>query len=48
MLPVVMLTALVEPDNVRRDLAVGADGYITKPYSRKILTNTIRTVLKHA
>ena len=48
LLPVVMLTALVEPDNVRRGLALGADGYITKPYSKKILTDTIRAVLKHA
>lgn len=48
LLPVVMLTVLAEPDNVRRGLALGADGYITKPYSKKILTDTIRSVLKHA
>ncbi len=48
LLPVVMLTALTNPDEVRRGLALGADGYITKPYSKKILTDTIRTVLKHA
>jgi two-component system, OmpR family, phosphate regulon response regulator PhoB len=48
LLPVVMLTALVEPENVRRGLALGADGYITRPYSKKILTDTIRKVLKHA
>lgn len=48
LLPVVMLTALVEPDNVRRGLALGADGYITKPDSKRILTDTIRAVLKHA
>ncbi len=48
LLPVVMLTALAEPEDVRRGLALGADGYITKPYSKKILTDTIRSVLKHA
>lgn len=48
LLPVVMLTTLAKPDDVRRGLTMGADGYITKPYSKKILTNTIRAVLKHA
>lgn len=48
LLPVVMLTALGKPEEVRRGMALGADGYITKPYSKKILVDTIRTVLKHA
>lgn len=48
LLPVVMLTARTDPVDVRRGLDVGADGYITKPYSRKILTEIIRGVLKHA
>ncbi len=48
LLPVVMLTVLASPEDVRRGLALGADGYITKPYSKKILSDTIRTVLKHA
>lgn len=48
LLPVVMLTALASPDEVLRGLAFGADGYITKPYSKKILTDTIRAVLKHS
>jgi len=47
LLPVVMLTALAKPDDVGRGLALGADGYITKPYSKKILTDTMRAVLKH-
>lgn len=47
LLPVIMLTVLAAPEDVRRGLALGADGYITKPYSRKILTGTLRTVLKH-
>lgn len=48
LLPVVMLTARTDPQDVRRGLEVGADGYVTKPYSKNILTRTIRGVLKHA
>jgi len=48
LLPVIMLTALAKPEEVRRGLNLGADGYITKPYSKKILTDTIRSVLKHS
>lgn len=47
-LPVILLTVLVERDKIRRGLALGADGYITKPYGKKILTDAIRAVLKHA
>ncbi len=47
-LPVILLTSLVEPENVRRGLALGADGYMTKPYSKKFLADAIRQVLKHA
>ena len=43
-----MLTVRVAPDGVRGGLAVGADGYLTKPYSNKILADTFRIVLKHA
>jgi CheY-like chemotaxis protein len=48
LLPVVMLTARTDPEDVRRGLESGADGYITKPYSKNILTQTVRRVLKHA
>lgn len=48
LLPVIMLTALAKPDEVRLGLDLGADGYITKPYSKKIVTQTIRSVLKHS
>jgi CheY-like chemotaxis protein len=47
LLPVVMLTAVTGKDNVRRGLELGADGYVTKPYSKKIVVETIRDVLKH-
>ena len=46
-LPVVMLSALSEQNEVRWGLALGADGYITKPYSKKVLTDTIGAVLQH-
>jgi len=48
LLPVVMLTAVTGKENVCRGLELGADGYITKPYSKKIVVETIRGVLRHA
>ncbi len=47
LLPVVMLTVLGSPSEVFRGLGLGADGYVTKPYSRRGLTEVIRSVLKH-
>ncbi len=47
LLPVVMLSALNEQNEISWGLALGADGYVTKPYSKKILTDTIGAVLKH-
>lgn len=46
--PVIMLTAKTEPDDIQRGLALGADAYITKPYSKEILADTLRQVLRHA
>ena len=46
LLPIVMLTAKDEPAEIGKGLALGADGYITKPYSKNILVETIRSVLK--
>jgi len=46
-LPVVMLTAKAELSDIRRGLALGADGYITKPYSKEQLVEVIGRVLKH-
>jgi CheY-like chemotaxis protein len=48
MLPVVMLTAKSESEDILSGLVLGADGYVTKPYSRNILADTIRKVLKQA
>jgi CheY-like chemotaxis protein len=48
LLPIVMLTAKDSVEDVRKGLALGADGYITKPYSKNILAETIGKVLNHA
>lgn len=48
LLPVIMLTAKGEPEDIRKGLALGADGYIPKPYSKSLLTDALRQVLKHA
>ena len=45
-LPVIMLTALTGAEDIRRGLDLGADGYITKPYSKDLLVDTIRQVLR--
>ncbi|MSQ62690.1 MAG: response regulator [Betaproteobacteria bacterium] len=34
--------------DIRRGLDLGADGYITKPYSKDVLVDTIRQVLRLA
>ena len=46
-LPVVMLTARNDPADIGKGLVLGADAYITKPYTRNILADVIRRVLKH-
>src|SRR5918994_5256972 len=45
-LPIVMLTARNDPGDIGRGLLLGADGYITKPYTKNILADVIRRVLK--
>ena len=47
-LPIVMLTARSDPADIGRGLVLGADGYITKPYTKNLLADVIRKVLKHA
>ena len=46
LLPVALLTAKDDPQEVARGLALGADAYITKPYSKTILADTIARILK--
>ena len=45
-LPIVMLTVKAELVHIRNGLALGADGYITKPYSKNQLAEVIGRVLK--
>lgn len=43
-LPIVMLTAKTDPEDIVKGLRLGADGYITKPYSKNILADAIRRI----
>lgn len=45
LLPIVMLTVKADPHDIQHGLALGADGYVTKPYSKEVLADTIRRVL---
>lgn len=47
LLPVIMLTAKNEPEDIRKGLLLGADGYIPKPYSKSLLSDAVRQVLMH-
>jgi len=48
LIPVIMLTAKTEADDIQRGLRLGADAYITKPYSREVVADTLLQVLRHA
>lgn len=43
--PVVMLTSLAEPSDVAKGLALGANGYLSKPARPTVLVTAIRHVL---
>jgi DNA-binding response OmpR family regulator len=45
-LPVIILSALANPDIISRGLALGADGYLTKPYLPNTLTSRVETLLQ--
>ena len=47
MLPIVLLTVQAELAHIRKGLALGADGYITKPYTMNQLAEVIGRVLRH-
>ena len=47
-LPIVLLTAKAELTDIRNGLALGADGYVTKPYSKNQLAEVIHHILKQA
>jgi CheY-like chemotaxis protein len=44
-LPIIMLTVVSDPAHIGQGLALGADGYVTKPYSKNILIGVIKGVL---
>ena len=41
-----MLTAKSDPGDIGRGLVLGADGYVTKPYTKNILAEVIENVLR--
>lgn len=45
-LPIVMLTVNADAEDIGKGLRLGADGYVTKPYSRNLLAGVIEKVLK--
>jgi DNA-binding response OmpR family regulator len=45
-IPILMLTARGEEDDIVRALALGADDYLTKPFSPKILIARIKALLR--
>jgi two-component system phosphate regulon response regulator PhoB len=47
-IPVIMLTAKGEEQDIVRGLEMGADDYITKPFSPRVLMARIRAVLRRA
>ncbi len=47
-IPVIMLTAKSEDADVVAGLELGADDYITKPFSPRVLTARVRTALRRA
>ena len=47
-LPIIMLTARGDEEDKLRGLETGADDYITKPFSQRLLIERIRAVLRRA
>ncbi|MGM0606784.1 MAG: response regulator [Candidatus Muiribacteriota bacterium] len=45
-LPIIMLSALGESENIKKGFQVGADEYIVKPASEEFIVDTIKNVLK--
>jgi two-component system, OmpR family, response regulator len=46
-LPIILLTARNDAADIGRGLVLGADGYVTKPYTKNLLVDVIRRALKH-
>jgi two-component system phosphate regulon response regulator PhoB len=47
-LPIIMLTAKGEEDDIVKGLNAGANDYITKPFSRNVLLARVRAALRNA
>jgi DNA-binding response OmpR family regulator len=45
-IPIIMLTARGEEEDIVRGLELGADDYVTKPFSLKVLLARVQTVLR--
>ena len=45
LMPVIIVTADAKPESVMRGLALGADGYVTKPFDHKTLVKGVKAVL---
>ena len=45
LMPVIIVTADAKPESVVRGLALGADGYVTKPFDHKTLVKGVKAVL---
>lgn len=47
-IPVIMLTARTEDEDIVAGLETGADDYVTKPFSPKVLVARVRSLLRRA
>lgn len=45
-IPIIMLTAKIEEENILKGLAIGADDYMTKPFSPRQLVARVEAVLR--
>ncbi|HWI35352.1 MAG TPA: response regulator [Burkholderiales bacterium] len=45
LMPVIVVTADAKPENVMRGLALGADGYVTKPFDHVTLVKGVKAVM---
>jgi CheY-like chemotaxis protein len=48
LVPIIMLTVKSDPADIKTGIAIGADGYVTKPYSKAGLAQAIEQVLRIA
>jgi CheY-like chemotaxis protein len=46
LMPITMLTAKDEVTDIKKGLTLGADGYVTKPYSKTVLVDAVRKILR--